>query len=75
MQIYIFTCSRIVLKEDMVQSTQLKHAIWVIHPTKLRGNMKLGMLSHCLLSCERDAHIGISILYFSQNPAISYNRT
>ena len=71
---HILTCSRVVLKEDVVQSTKLEHAIWVVHPTKLRSYMKLGMLSHCLLSCERDAHSGVGVFNFSQHPAISYRK-
>lgn len=71
---HVLTCSRIVLKEDVVQSTKLEHAIWVIHPTKLRSDMKLGMLRHCLLSCKHDAQIGLGVHHLSQHPAISYRK-
>ena len=48
------TCIRVVLEENMVQGTKLKHSVWVIHPTRLWCDVKLRVLCSCLVQGESD---------------------
>jgi len=50
----VTTCVRIILEEDMVQGTKLKHSVWVIHPAGLWCDVELRMLRNRLVQGESE---------------------
>ena len=65
----VVTCVRIILEEDMVQGTKLKHSIWVIHPARLWRDVELRVLCSCLVQSESEICSSIGSRNLSQQSA------
>ncbi len=65
----VVTCIRVILEEDMVQGTKLKHSVWVIHPAGLWCDVELRMLCSCLVQGESDIGSTVGSRQLSQQSA------